>query len=67
MNTISSSFTTCCHWCGVPLGNASKVTYLNGNLAVCDLCLIKAGKEGENLWQIVQPIHPSMAGAGGVR
>lgn len=33
----------CCHWCHIPLGNASKVTYLNGNLPVCDLCLLKAG------------------------
>jgi hypothetical protein len=42
----------CCHWCGVLLGNASRVTYLNGNLPVCDLCLIKAGnvKPAELCW-----------------
>ena len=31
-----------CHWCGVSLANASQVTYLGGNLPVCELCLIKA-------------------------
>ena len=30
-----------CHWCGVSLSTAKRVTYLNGNLPVCDLCLIK--------------------------
>ena len=34
--------TLCCHWCGVDLSMASQVTYLNGNLPVCQLCLIKA-------------------------
>jgi len=29
----------CCHWCKIPLGNATQVTYLNGNLPICDLCL----------------------------
>ena len=33
--------TLCCHWCKIPLGNASQVTYLNGNLPICDLCLSK--------------------------
>ena len=32
-----------CHWCGISLGNACRVTYLNGNLACCDLCLMKGG------------------------
>lgn len=32
-----------CHWCGTPLGNASRIIYLNGNLPVCDMCLIKQG------------------------
>jgi hypothetical protein len=44
----TSSSTLCCHWCGIPLGNAAKVTYLNGNLPCCDLCLIKANKEATN-------------------
>ena len=38
----ASSSTLTCHWCGTPLGNAAQVTYLNGNLPVCDLCLVKA-------------------------
>jgi phage FluMu protein Com len=37
-----------CHWCGISLSNASSVTYLNGNLPVCDLCLIKANKRREH-------------------
>ena len=41
MYTTGSS-TLCCHWCKIPLGNTTKVIYLNGNLPVCDLCLIKA-------------------------
>ena len=39
MNTYTSHSTLCCHWCKIPLGNASQVTYLNGNLPICDLCL----------------------------
>ena len=39
MNTYTSNSTLCCHWCKIPLGNASQVTYLNGNLPICDLCL----------------------------
>lgn len=31
-----------CHWCGISLANATCITYLNGNLPVCDLCLMKA-------------------------
>ena len=31
-----------CHWCQVPLGSAAAVVYLNGNLPVCDLCLMAA-------------------------
>jgi hypothetical protein len=31
--------TLCCHWCGVPLSQAFMITYANGNLPVCDLCL----------------------------
>ena len=46
--------TLCCHWCGVSLGNASQVTYLNGNLPVCGLCLIKA--------QSAKPIKPCWCG-----
>lgn len=40
MPTVNN--TTCCHWCGVSLAFATKITYLNGNLPVCDLCLMKA-------------------------
>jgi hypothetical protein len=31
-----------CHWCGIDLSTASRLTYLNGNLPCCDLCLYKA-------------------------
>ena len=34
--------TLCCHWCGISLDGASQVTYLNGNLPICGLCLLKA-------------------------
>ena len=34
--------TVCCNWCGVFLGNATSITYLNGNMACCDLCIMKA-------------------------
>lgn len=43
MNYYTSNSTLCCHWCMIPLGNASLVTYLNGNLPICDLCLLKHG------------------------
>ena len=39
--TSTSSGTLCCQWCGKDLSSASSVTYLNGNQAVCDLCLRK--------------------------
>ena len=35
--------TLSCHWCGVSLSGASQVTYLNGNLPCCGLCIMKAG------------------------
>ena len=38
MNTNNNTLR--CHWCGISLGNASKITYLNGNLPVCDLCVL---------------------------
>ncbi len=31
-----------CKWCGVDLTMATEVQYLNGNMPVCDLCLMKA-------------------------
>jgi hypothetical protein len=37
-----TSGTLCCKWCGKDLSGATLVTYLNGNQAVCDLCLMKA-------------------------
>lgn len=37
--------TICCHWCGISLANASCITYLNGNLPCCDLCLMKAKQQ----------------------
>lgn len=40
----TSSSILCCHWCGVSLSRATSVTYLNGNLPCCDLCL-KKGRE----------------------
>jgi len=40
-NCYTLSSTLCCHWCKIPLGNALQVTYLNGNLPICDLCLAK--------------------------
>jgi hypothetical protein len=39
MNHYTSNSTLCCHWCRIPLGNASQVTYLNRNLPICDRCL----------------------------
>ena len=43
-NTIyfTSASTVQCHWCGIPLGSATVVTYLNGNLPICDLCLMRS-------------------------
>jgi hypothetical protein len=31
-----------CYWCGVSLYGATQITYLNGSLPCCDLCLKKA-------------------------
>jgi hypothetical protein len=39
---FTSDNTLCCHWCGTDLSMASQITYLNGNLPVCQLCLMKA-------------------------
>ena len=41
--TTTAASTLCCAWCGKSLGNATQVTYLNGNQPVCDLCLLRAG------------------------
>ena len=41
--------TLCCAWCGKYLGNATRVTYLNGNQPVCDLCLNKAQPSSNKL------------------
>jgi hypothetical protein len=38
----SSTSTLNCHWCGIDLSTATKLTYLNGNLPCCDLCLCRA-------------------------
>lgn len=43
-----TSNTLCCHWCGVNLSMAAKVTILNGNLPVCDLCLMRAKEIKDN-------------------
>lgn len=40
-HTYITNTTLCCHWCGIPLGNATNITCLNGNLPICDLCLMK--------------------------
>ena len=55
-----SNSTLCCHWCGTPLGSAAKVTYLNGNLPVCDLCLITAKDKSEwaDLYSNQKPTPP---------
>jgi hypothetical protein len=38
------SSTLSCHWCGVNLSMATQITYLNGSLPCCDLCLQKSAK-----------------------
>lgn len=38
---MKTGSTVCCQWCGISLGNEA-VTYLNGTMACCDLCLMKA-------------------------
>jgi hypothetical protein len=38
----STNNTLCCYWCGISLSSASNIIYLNGNLLICDLCLIRA-------------------------
>ncbi|MFZ2937618.1 MAG: hypothetical protein WA066_02815 [Candidatus Omnitrophota bacterium] len=42
--SLTGTTLSCC-WCGVSLANAWQVTYLNGNLPCCDLCLLRA-KQG---------------------
>jgi len=39
-----------CHWCGVSLAGATSITYLNGNLPCCDLCLRKSS------YSLIKPI-----------
>jgi len=41
MITTTSNKAINCSWCGVNLSNAATVKYLNGNLPICDLCLMK--------------------------
>ncbi len=43
----TESSTLCCRWCGISLAGASRVTVLNGNLACCDICLLKVGLKPE--------------------
>lgn len=43
----ASNSTLECGWCGKHLGNATQVVYLNGNQAVCDLCLLRAKVKDE--------------------
>lgn len=45
MNNNASNQTLCCHWCGISLANATQVVYLNGNLPICGLCLLKASSQ----------------------
>jgi len=40
--SITSAASLSCHWCGVSLAMATTVTYLNGSLPCCDLCILKA-------------------------
>ena len=52
---FTSDNTLCCHWCGVDLSRATQITYLNGNLPVCQLCLMKAQ-------QVQQPVRRCWCG-----
>jgi len=49
IGTCTTNSSLCCHWCGISLGNATTVTYLNGNLPVCDLCLLKANTKDKQV------------------
>jgi len=40
---MTAGNTLSCHWCGVSLANANQIVFLNGNLPVCGLCLLRAG------------------------
>lgn len=42
ITTTTAGSTVSCAWCGKHLGNATSITYLNGNQPVCDLCLMRA-------------------------
>jgi hypothetical protein len=55
-----TSSSICCHWCRAPLGNASRVVYLNGNLPVCDLCLIKAQNDADRLVYVIEEKGPRL-------
>ena len=43
--SYSTSTTLCCHYCGVSLESAAQIMYLNDNLPVCHLCLLKSSRE----------------------
>jgi hypothetical protein len=32
-----------CTWCHTDISKATMITYINGNLPICDFCLMKAG------------------------
>lgn len=42
-----------CHWCGVDLSFATRVSTYNGNLPVCDLCILRATSSLQSL-----PLRP---------
>lgn len=47
-----------CHWRGVHLGHASQVIYLNGNLPVCDLCLIRIQQPNNQILDNIKDLDP---------
>lgn len=59
MRTFTSGSTVCCAWCGKHLGGATRVTYLNGNQPVCDLCLGRNPKKETACHPTFWPLPPT--------
>lgn len=57
--TSGSSSTIYCHWCHIDLSRASTITTLNGNLPVCDLCLMKANGQNQHSWVVPESMLKS--------
>jgi hypothetical protein len=53
---MTTTTTLNCHWCGVDLTKATRLTYLNGNLPCCDLCLGR-GNEKEKDSSIIGSVR----------